>query len=98
MNRLQRANWVLTLSLCCCGLARAADVVETAKLDALARPLAEQGWVAGMSIGLVSQRGAQFAGYGHATDASSPAPNGKTEFEIGSVTKVFTGLLLADMV
>ncbi|HEY2895009.1 MAG TPA: serine hydrolase [Pirellulales bacterium] len=98
MNHLQRAIWVLALTAWCCGPIRAADVVEPAKLDALARPLAEQGWVAGLSVGLVTQSGVQFAGYGHTADASSPVPNEKTEFEIGSVTKVFTGLLLADMV
>jgi CubicO group peptidase (beta-lactamase class C family) len=98
MNLLQRAIWFFTLALWCCGPADAADVVEHAKLDALARPLVDHGWVAGLSIGLVSESGSQFVGYGHTTDANSPAPNEITEFEIGSVTKVFTGLLLADMI
>lgn len=98
MNLLQRTTWFLALTAWSCGSAHAADIVARAKVDALARPLVDQGWVAGLSIGLTSEKGTQFIAYGHTADGDSPVPNEKTEFEIGSVTKAFTGLLLADMV
>ncbi len=74
-----------------------APCVEQAKLDALVTPLVEGGWLYGAAIGLISERGRQTAGYGRISEVD-PAPSGPdTLFEIGSITKVFTGLLLAQM-
>ncbi|HTM56077.1 MAG TPA: hypothetical protein VL175_18760, partial [Pirellulales bacterium] len=91
MKLFKRAIWILALALSCSGSANAADIAERVKIDALALPLVDQGWVAGLSIGLTSEKETQFIAYGYTADAGSPAPNEKTEFEIGSVTKVFTG-------
>jgi D-alanyl-D-alanine-carboxypeptidase/D-alanyl-D-alanine-endopeptidase len=49
-------------------------------------------------VGLVDPNGTQFYGYGNASEANNFTVNQNTIFAIGSNTKVFTAVLLADMV
>ncbi|MGH9980995.1 MAG: serine hydrolase, partial [Nitrososphaeraceae archaeon] len=49
-------------------------------------------------IGLVDRNGTQFYGYGNISNANHITVNKDTIFAIGSITKVFTTILLADMV
>ncbi|MEA2267786.1 MAG: hypothetical protein QOC64_396 [Solirubrobacteraceae bacterium] len=65
-----------------------------ARLDAIAAPAARSGRFAGLVAGAVVGTTAATVGYARRHPAGSP---GATIFEIGSVTKLFTALALADM-
>jgi len=55
-------------------------------------------WDVGMVIGLVDEQGSRVLSYGNMDIGTAPAVNGDTVFELGSITKTFTALLLQDMV
>jgi serine-type D-Ala-D-Ala carboxypeptidase/endopeptidase len=76
----------------------AEELVAPAKLDALARPLVDGGWTYALAVGLIGETGTQVVGYGRVSESDASTPSRDTVFEIGSVSKVFTGLLLAQMV
>ena len=53
---------------------------------------------AAIVVGLVDPNGTQFYGYGNISNANPTTVDKDTIFAIGSITKVFTTILLADMV
>jgi D-alanyl-D-alanine-carboxypeptidase/D-alanyl-D-alanine-endopeptidase len=57
-----------------------------------------EGKNAGMVIGIVDEHGSQVFGAGKLDNGTDDEVNGDTLFEIGSITKTFTVLLLEDMV
>ncbi|MCA9147806.1 MAG: serine hydrolase [Planctomycetales bacterium] len=69
-----------------------------AKIDPLAQPYLDNDIVWGMAIGVLQDDQPTVFGYGRFSETDDRVPDGQTMFEIGSITKVLTGLLLADAV
>ena len=78
-------------------LVKKAPTSLRAKVDLLVQPLIDEGWLIGAAIALIDDDEVTYLGYGQvaADDPRRPSPD--TVFEIGSVSKVFTALLLADL-
>ncbi len=51
----------------------------------------------GIVGGVIDSKGRQVVGYGKLGNENAGEPDGNTVFEIGSITKAFTAILLADM-
>ncbi len=51
----------------------------------------------GIVVGIIDEAGPRYYSYGRVAVSSDEAPDEHTVFEIGSITKVFTAILLADM-
>jgi len=68
------------------------------QVDALVKPLIQGGWCPGMAVGIFYKGRVAVWGYGSTALKNGKTPDGDTEFEIGSITKLFTKLLVSDMV
>lgn len=66
------------------------------QVDRLAAPLIEAGVAIGFVIGVVDGDEVFTRGYGRVSRDGDAVPDARTLYEIGSVSKVFTSLLLAD--
>ena len=76
----------------------AAAPLPPADLTRDVTPLVASGALQAVSLGVVQREGAVTAHVGQLSPTNSAAPDDHTFYEIGSITKVFTSLLLADAV
>lgn len=91
MAKMIRTILILTVAAMA---AQAAD--RKAAVDQVVQPVIDTGSAQGIVVAVIENGKAQIFGYGKGVGES--APDASTIFEIGSVTKTFTTLALAEMV
>lgn len=65
------------------------------KVDSVAKAFMAKGNTMSLAIGVLDGINDHFYGYGETVKGNKKAPDNKTLYEIGSITKTFTGILLA---
>ena len=76
--------------------AHAEDSIQE-QVDRQIKPLIEGDKIVGCVVGVLREGKTQFHGYGELARGGGKKPDERTVYEIGSITKAFTGTLLADM-
>jgi len=66
------------------------------RINDIVSPYAQKGSTAGLSIGIFKDNKVYYYGYGETKKGNNTIPDSATLFELGSITKTFTGLLMID--
>src|ERR1035441_5027194 len=81
------------------GIPALASSLTDAEISTMLRERIDQNKMGvGIVVGIVDEHGSRVFSYGKTKKNGIEDVNGDTLFEIGSITKVFTSLLLEDMV
>jgi serine-type D-Ala-D-Ala carboxypeptidase/endopeptidase len=103
----KQGEWVLTTAFCLAilltpgvipadGAGASEPIPEKVKKNV--RQRVNNGWTVGMIVGVVDSEGASYYAFGSPAEDSKDKITKDTVFEIGSISKVFTSILLAQMV
>jgi serine-type D-Ala-D-Ala carboxypeptidase/endopeptidase len=68
------------------------------EVERLVKPLIESKSIVGCMVGVIDDGKQEVLSYGEIHRGAGDKPDGNTVYEIGSITKAFTGTLLGDMV
>jgi CubicO group peptidase (beta-lactamase class C family) len=82
----------------CAAHAPALHPEDVDRIDAVAKDELGRGRHLGFVVGVLKDGARSVRGYGRLSAERPEPPDGRTVFEIGSISKAFTGLLLADLV
>lgn len=77
---------------------RAEEKTIRQRADQLVQPYLDNDIIVGMTIGILRDGKQEVFGYGRMSRDDRKVPDGDTIYELGSATKVMTGILLADAV
>jgi CubicO group peptidase (beta-lactamase class C family) len=80
----------------CGGIAIGQSTLEQ-QIDRQVHPYLQNEVAVGFTIGILQKGKSQVFGFGTVDKMQKRIPDGKTVYEIGSVSKVFTSFLLADI-
>ncbi|MEZ6015203.1 MAG: serine hydrolase domain-containing protein [Planctomycetota bacterium] len=94
----RRAAWTISavVVFAAQAAARPQDEPALASLAALVAPWVDQGFFPGVVVGVARGEDVWIQGFGETAPGSGEAPDRETIYELGSLSKVYTGLLLAD--
>jgi serine-type D-Ala-D-Ala carboxypeptidase/endopeptidase len=84
-----------TLLLLCTAAAAGIDPGASARIDAIAAAPINNGRAAGIVVGVIAGGDRRIYAHGEVFRGSGIFPDGSTIFQLGSITKTFTGTLLA---
>lgn len=98
MSACLRATAIAVLLTSAAGaVARAQGVRIPDEVGATVRARVDNGWSVGTVVGVVDSSGTRFFAYGRTARTGGAPVDQRTIYEIGSVTKVFTAVALAEM-
>lgn len=94
----------IALTLAGCGKQRSAPPPNTLaglsleeRISAVAKPLVDDVWARGLIVGVIQDGKESYFAFGEMGEGDKAEPGKNAVFEIGSITKVFTAILLTEM-